>query len=478
MTTSKHGLAFITGASTGIGALYAERFAQRGYDLVLVARNQARLGELAERLRKETGRQVETVAADLGVGAEVRRIEALLRSDSRVTVLINNAGAGGVAPLLDSDVDKMEAMIDLNVVALTRLTYAAAPGFVARGGGTIINIASVVALAPDLLNGVYGATKAFVLAFSQSLHHELAAKGVRVQAVLPGATRTDFWAISGRPVEHLPESIVMSVTDMVDAALVGLDQGELVTIPALPDAADWKALDDARKALYPNLSRREPAARLVKAASLGARPHPEGLRGDAAQLGPGGAAAGFHAEALADGPDVAGELGGVLAGGEIAGGAALLEALVEGLFDGAAAVAERLAHAIRFGSAGQRPLDEQAAAGPGGVRRGVGVEGEELLDDAAAGRRREGPRHARSGAFRVAVEHPRKEGFLAPEGRIKARAIDPHRLRQLAQRGPLVALAPELEERRIDGRVEIEGARARHGAFNLHPRAGIMARLP
>ena len=155
----------------------------------------------------------------------------------------------------------MDRMIGLNVNVLTRLAYAAAPAFVSRGNGTIINIASIVALAPELLNGVYGGSKAYVLAFSQSLRHELEDKGVRVQAVLPGATATDFWDTAGLPVQHLSEEIVMSAQNMVDAALAGLDQGEPVTIPALPDLADWDAFELLRKNLGPSLSRAEPAKR-------------------------------------------------------------------------------------------------------------------------------------------------------------------------------------------------------------------------
>jgi short-subunit dehydrogenase len=155
----------------------------------------------------------------------------------------------------------MDDMIALNVGALTRLTYAAVPRFVERGGGTIINIASIVGIAPESLNGVYGGTKAFVLALSLSLHKELAEKNVRVQAVLPGATATDFWDTAGRPVVNLPTQIVMPVDVMVDAALAGLDYGELVTIPSLPDAADWQAYEAARQKLMLNLSRSEPAAR-------------------------------------------------------------------------------------------------------------------------------------------------------------------------------------------------------------------------
>jgi short-subunit dehydrogenase len=262
MTTHNHsGTALITGASSGIGAIYAERLARRGHDLILVARNRARLEALARRITDDTGRSVEIVTADLGQAADVRRIEEILRTDASITTLVNNAGFGGAAPLLESDVDTMQAMIELNVTALTRLTYAAAPAFVARGEGTIINIASVVAVAPEILNGVYGGTKAFVLAFTQSLQHELAGKGVRIQAVLPGATRTEFWDTAGQPVENLPQAIVMSGDDLVDAALAGLDQGEVITVPSLPDVADWNTFEAARAALGPNLSRDQPATR-------------------------------------------------------------------------------------------------------------------------------------------------------------------------------------------------------------------------
>ncbi len=261
MSNSGKGTALITGASAGIGAIYADRLARRGYDLVLVARSKDKLAALAGRLTAETGRSVDTTVADLGDGAGVAVVEARLRDDPSITVLVNNAGVGAVAPLLASDVDKMDEMIRLNIGTLTRLTYAAAPGFVARGSGTIVNIASVVAIAPELLNGVYGASKAYVLAFSQSLQHEFADKGVRIQAVLPGATATEFWAAAGRPVEHLPSEIVMTAADMVDAALAGLDQGEVVTIPALPDKAEWDSYEAARRAMSGNLSRAAPAAR-------------------------------------------------------------------------------------------------------------------------------------------------------------------------------------------------------------------------
>ena len=260
-TQNSQGTALITGASSGIGAIYADRLARRGYDLILVARNQSRLEELAARLRDETGRTVEIVPADLNDNVDLLRVETVLRTNTTISMLVNNAGIGGAAPLLASDVDAMDRMIRLNVLALTRLTYAAAPAFVERGSGTIINIASIVAISPETLNGVYGGSKAFVLAFSQSLQHELAEKGVRIQAVLPGATATEFWDVAGLPVSNLPTEIVMAAPDLVDAALAGLDQGETVTIPALEDKSEWDAYDAARQAMAGKLSRTNPAAR-------------------------------------------------------------------------------------------------------------------------------------------------------------------------------------------------------------------------
>ncbi len=261
MSTTTKGTALITGASAGIGAIYADRLAKRGYDLILVARDKTRLAGLAQRLRNSTGRSVDTVAADLNDKTDLARVEAILRANTNITLLVNNAGVGATAPLLNADVEKMDDMIRLNVGALTRLSYAAAPRFVARGAGTIINISSIVAISHETLNGVYGGTKAYVLAFSHSLHHELAAKGVRVQAVLPGATATDFWDAAGVPLHHLPAAIVMSADDMVDAALAGLDQGEVVTIPSLADRAEWDGYEAARRAISGKLSSAVPAPR-------------------------------------------------------------------------------------------------------------------------------------------------------------------------------------------------------------------------
>jgi uncharacterized protein len=254
------GTALITGASTGIGAVYADRLAKRGYDLILVARSQEKLSEVAARL-EATGRSIETMAADLTRKEDVQRVAERLATDATITALVNNAGTASVGKLLHAKIDELESMINLNVTALTRLALAALPGFVARKSGLLINIASIVALAPELLNGTYSGTKAYVVNFTQALKNEVEGKGVTVQAVLPGATATPLWEKAGWSVEHFPAEIVMTAEDMVDASLAGLDRHELITIPSLPDIADWERFEDARKALGPNLSRQKPAVR-------------------------------------------------------------------------------------------------------------------------------------------------------------------------------------------------------------------------
>lgn len=252
--------ALITGASSGIGAIYADRLARRGHDLILVARTADRLQAVADRITAETGRSVEIITADLGQADDLARVEQVLREDVAIDTLVNNAGFGSVMPLIASDVVRMDEMVAINVTALMRLTYAAAPGFAERGQGTIINISSIVAIGPEILNGVYGGTKAFVLAFTQSLQHELADKGVRVQAVLPGGTATEFWGIAGYG-DYANSPQTMPAEAMVDAALAGLDMGEVVTIPPLQDGAMWDAYEAQRRTIARNLAHATPAPR-------------------------------------------------------------------------------------------------------------------------------------------------------------------------------------------------------------------------
>jgi uncharacterized protein len=256
-----NGVALITGASSGIGATYADRLARRGYDLILVARDQQRMDDLAARLVRDAGARVEVLRADLTSRPDLARVEARLRDDSRIAMLVNNAGIAASGPFVGADLDQLEKVILLNAVAVMRLAGAAAAAFVARGRGTVINVASVTALMPETFHGIYSATKAFVLNFTQALQVEVGGRGVRVQAVLPGATRTEIWERSGFDLTRLPPEVFMGVDEMVDAALAGLDQGELVTIPSLPATADWDTFTAARRALWPNLSRNHPADR-------------------------------------------------------------------------------------------------------------------------------------------------------------------------------------------------------------------------
>ena len=259
-TPAPKGTALVTGASSGIGAIYADRLTRRGYDLILVARNEARLNAVADRLRAATKSHVTVLSADLNDKAGLAKVEAVLRDNAGITMLVNNAGVGSVASILQADVDKMEAMIDLNITALTRLTYAVAPAFVARGRGTIVNISSVVGIAVEALNGVYSASKSYVLSFGHSLQKDLAEKGVRVQTVLPGATATEFWDIAGYPPQKTSE-ITMSAENCVDAALAGLDAGETVTIPGLHEGELWTRWETDRRDISPKFRNAKPAPR-------------------------------------------------------------------------------------------------------------------------------------------------------------------------------------------------------------------------
>jgi short-subunit dehydrogenase len=249
----------ITGASSGIGAIYADRFARRGHDLVLVARDETRMHALADRLQQETRAAIQVLKADLTSPADLARVEALAREDERIGVLVNNAGMAAHGTFAAPDLDDIERLLRLNVTALTRLVAAVVPRYLRQGGGAIINIASVVGLAPELPLGAYGATKSYVLTLSQSLQSEFGARGIYVQAVLPAATGTEIWERSGRDANRL--GAVMDVNEMVDAALVGFDRREAVTLPSLPDVEQWNAFDAARRAMLPNFANAHAAER-------------------------------------------------------------------------------------------------------------------------------------------------------------------------------------------------------------------------
>lgn len=254
----------ITGASTGIGAVYADRFAKRGHDLVLVARDAARLQALAARLSTERGIKVDVLVADLTKPADLAAVETRLSDDARIGILVNNAGAIPHGGFLEQPADVIADIISLNVTALARLASAIAPRLAKAGNGAIINLGSIVGLAPEFGMALYAATKAFVLLLTQGLNVELGPKGVYVQAVLPAATRTEFWERSGRDVNAFPTA--MATGELVDAALVSFDRRETVTIPSLPDAGQWAAFEAARHAMLPNLMQNHAAERYRVAA--------------------------------------------------------------------------------------------------------------------------------------------------------------------------------------------------------------------
>ena len=249
----------ITGASSGIGTVYAERFARRGHDLVLVARDKGRLDALAERLRHATGVAIDVLPADLTQRSDLATVESRLRDDARIGILVNNAGIAQSGGFSEQSADSIEQLLTLNTIALTRLAAAVAPRLANAGEGAIINIGSVVGLAPEFGMSVYGASKAFVLFLSQGLSLELTPKGVYVQAVLPAATRTEIWERAGIDINTLSE--VMDVGELVDAALVGFDRRETVTIPPLHVAERWDTLDASRQGLLSDIRQAQAAER-------------------------------------------------------------------------------------------------------------------------------------------------------------------------------------------------------------------------
>ncbi|WP_176598680.1 SDR family oxidoreductase [Sphingobium sp. 15-1] len=254
----------VTGASTGIGAAYAERFARRGHDLVLVARNVGRMEALADSLRGETGVAIDILPADLADPGERATVEARLREDGRIDILINNAGTTLPGNFIGQSTDDIERLVSLNTTAMVRLAHAIAPRLAQSGKGAIVNIGSVVGFAPEFGMAVYGATKAFALHLSQALNVQLGPQGIYVQAVLPATTRTEIWGHAGVDVDTM--GAVMEVDDLVNAALAGFDRREAVTIPPLHDVAKWDAYETARQAMLPGISQSRPADRYLATA--------------------------------------------------------------------------------------------------------------------------------------------------------------------------------------------------------------------
>lgn len=256
------GTAIVTGASSGIGAVYADRLARRGYDLVLVARDVARLEAAADALQASTGCRAEVMATDLTDRPQLARVTHRLANDPDITLLVNNAGMSLNGSWLAATPGEVEQLIALNVTAPTLLAKAAATVFASRGHGAVINVSSVLALAPEAVDGAYSGSKAHLLNLTLAIAAKLGGQGVYTQAVLPGATRTEIFARSGKDLDSLmPPELIMDAGDLVDAALAGFDRGETVTIPSLQDPGAFEAYDAARRALTPHLHNRLVAER-------------------------------------------------------------------------------------------------------------------------------------------------------------------------------------------------------------------------
>lgn len=233
----KPGRALVTGASTGIGAAFAERLARDGYDLLIVARNQSRLEELATRLREANGVEVEVVPADLTESTAVTGIIERIRSDGRLELVVNNAGFGTKGKFHELDPAREDEQVRLNVLALHRLSGAALPRMVERDRGGVINVASLAGLLPSPYFATYAATKSFVIAFTEALAEELADTNVRVQVLCPGFTRTEFQERAGVDANAIPSVAWMMPDAVVDASLASLRKGEVVCIPGVGNKA-------------------------------------------------------------------------------------------------------------------------------------------------------------------------------------------------------------------------------------------------
>jgi short-subunit dehydrogenase len=255
------GVAVITGASAGIGKVYADRLAKRGYDLVLVARRKERLEALAQDLKQKYGVQADSLVADLGNEADLKRVGDALAADERITVLINNAGTAAMKPSIDLPVAVVNNQMDINAKSVTHLSLAVLPGFVKRNSGTLINVGSVLSFFAIPIRTSYSATKAHVMLFTIGLRDELANTKVRVQLVLPASTDTEIWDVAGIGVQNLNPATVMSAEDCVDAALAGLDNGQTVTLPSVEDSSLWANFDAARLMMAQASQTGKPASR-------------------------------------------------------------------------------------------------------------------------------------------------------------------------------------------------------------------------
>ncbi|KQM97594.1 SDR family NAD(P)-dependent oxidoreductase [Sphingomonas sp. Leaf25] len=253
--------ALITGASSGIGLSFAHHLARTGHDLILVARREDRLRAIAEELSAEHSIDIEVMVADLADPDDLDLVEERLQDGEPVSLFVNNAGFAAFGKVGEGDREDMTDMLLLNVVAFSRLADAAMVGMQRAGQGTIINVGSGTLFTKLPGYAGYGATKAYVAYYTRVMQVEAKDSGIRVQLLIPGVTATDFHAVAGHSVDDFPPERVMEADDLVVASLRGLELGEAVCIPSLPDSADWDALEAAEARIAPNASRDKVAAR-------------------------------------------------------------------------------------------------------------------------------------------------------------------------------------------------------------------------
>ena len=248
--------ALVTGASSGLGAAFAERLARDNYNLILVARRRERLDALAQHLRQDSSVNVEVLAADLTQSSELKVVEKRIAETSGLTMLVNNAGFGGYKAFVSLEPDQAEELIRLQVVAVTRLTRAVLPNMITRGHGAVINVSSRLAFSATLPSpplprrATYAATIAYINMFTQILANELEGTGVHIQALCPGVVQTEFHQQVGIDPTSYPASIVMTPEDVVKASLASLESGEVICIPALNDLDLLRQVEESQRRLF------------------------------------------------------------------------------------------------------------------------------------------------------------------------------------------------------------------------------------
>lgn len=220
--------ALVTGASSGIGREIARQLAAAGTELVLVARNEQRLVELAESLDVDC----QVLVADLGERSELSIVEErLLDSSSPIDLLVNNAGFGHTGPIDELDIEREAAVVDVNVVAVHRLSLIGARVMVAAGGGGILNVSSMAGFMANPESGTYAATKSFVTTLSESMHTDLRRRGVHVTALCPGFTRTEFQERAEYDTSNLPDVVWQSAEEVAEAGLAGIAKNTAIVVP-------------------------------------------------------------------------------------------------------------------------------------------------------------------------------------------------------------------------------------------------------